>query len=499
MTRLRVTVPAMPKRLLVRTCVATVSVATTLTLVATLPATAAPIDPEAQLIEQLRGSANSFKTGALPGPTPRLATTASANARIASKLVSRSQHKEIGSNYAVNVVDVESGETVWGYRPTASLLPASNMKIVTAVAALRTMGPDKRFTTKVVSLGKGKVLLVGGGDATLGATGMKKLAARLAKKIKADPALLPDLKQPAPVRPATCIRKGKRVKSTKKKPCPLVAQSARRELKIYVDDSLYPAPVRPAGWRSGYEPSVVRPVRALGIDGSYSWDSSAVAANSLAGLMRKKGLYGVYKGRKATPAGAADLASYTGATVADQVRYMLQVSENNVAEMLFRNSAIAKGYYPTWANSEQATREVLAELNVPMGGVQIKSGSGVARNDRLTPIALTTMLRAAADRATYPELETIYYGGGMPLAGRSGTLSSGTGRFTTSPTSCAAGKIRAKTGTLFDTVGLSGLTVGTDGKLKAFSILVNSRPQRYTPLQTRRKVDRIATTVNGCW
>ena len=42
-------------------------------------------------------------------------------------------------------------------------------------------------------------------------------------------------------------------------------------MKVYVDDSLYPSPVRPAGWRGGYEPSVVRPVRPFGIDGDYRW------------------------------------------------------------------------------------------------------------------------------------------------------------------------------------------------------------------------------------
>ncbi|MEI6624382.1 MAG: D-alanyl-D-alanine carboxypeptidase, partial [Actinomycetes bacterium] len=99
----------------------------------------------------------------------------------------------------------------------------------------------------------------------------------------------------------------------------------------------------------------------------------------------------------------------------------------------------------------------------------------------------------------HPELEAIYYGGGLPLAGVSGTLAASNGRFTTKPTVCALGKISAKTGTLFDTIGLSGLTVGTDGRLKAFSILVNSRPQSYSPLATRKQVDRLAATVNGCY
>jgi len=57
----------------------------------------------------------------------------------------------------------------------------------------------------------------------------------------------------------------------------------------------------------------------------------------------------------------------------------------------------------------------------------------------------------------------------------------------------------AKTGTLFDTIGLSGYTRGADGELKVFSALVNDRPQRYSPLSTRQAVDGLVATVNGCW
>lgn len=467
------------------------------------PAHAAQPDPEAQLIQQLRGTADSVKTGALPDIltrlTSRLATTEDANARIAARLPTRSQHKEIGSNFAVNVVDVASGDQIWSYRPTAALLPASNMKIITAVNALRAMGPDKRFTTQVYSLGRGKVLLVGGGDATLGSTGITKLAKKAAKKISADPALVPNLVQPKPYRPSTCVRKGKTVKSTKKRPCPLVTPAPRRQVKVFVDDSLYPTPTRGPGWTGGHEPSVVRPVRALAIDGDYSMDAAANAGAMLANALRKRGLYGIYKAHRTNHAGTTLLSSYTGARLADQLSYMLQVSENNVAEMMYRNTAIAKGYYPTWQNSEKAALDSLQDLGVPTAGLALKDGSGVSRSDRMTTVTETGLLSNIADRTNHPELESIYYGGSLPLAGRTGTLSASTGRYTTSPTSCAAGRIRAKTGTLFDTVALSGLTVGTDGKLKAFSIIVNSRPQKYTPLQTRRMVDRIATTVNGCW
>lgn len=429
-------------------------------------ATSARTDPELSVTAGMRGTADSYRPdlGLLAGRSVRdLVSTASANQRIAKKLPKRSKSKAIGRNYSVNVVDIESGKRIWSRNAKRSLLPASNMKIATAVTALQTMGPDKRFTTRVVSLGRGKVALIGGGDATLGRTGLTSLARQTATALKAQPDLLPS--------------------ST---------------LKVYVDDSYYPAPTRPSGYRGGYEPGIVRPVRALGMDGSYVSDSAKTAANYFSAALRGNGLASKYKGR-ASGSGAPELATYSGAPLADQVRYMLQVSENNISEMLFRNVAVERGYRATWGNSKKAATQVLAEMGVPTGSTNLSSGSGVRRTDRLTPVALTAMLQRVANKDGYPNLASIYYGAGLPLAGVSGTLSSRTGRFTTRPTNCAAGRLRAKTGTLFDTIGLSGIATGRDGKLKAFSVLVNSRPQRVSPLQTRRNVDRIPATITGCY
>ena len=457
----------MPRHFMI--VVSTISATAILATGGALPSSAGAtgnVDPELSVTAGMRGTADWYTPdqGFLSGPSTRAGVpTSAAHRRVAEKLPKRSKSKAIGRHFAVDVVDIESGDRLWSRRKNKRLRPASNIKIVTAVTALQTMGPDKQFTTRVVALGRGKVALIGGGDPTLGGDGLSNLAEQTADAINSRPDLQPNSK-----------------------------------LKVYVDDSYYAKPRRPSGYRSGYEPGIVRPIRALGMDGSYVSDSAKTAAQYFRSELRKQGIVGKYKGR-VSAADAEEIATYSGARLGDQVRYMLQVSENNIAEMLYRNVAVELGYRATWGKSKKAATQVLAEMGVPTKSINVSSGSGVRRTDRLTAVALTTILQRAADKENYPNLEPIYYGNGLPLAGVSGTLSARAGRFTTRPTNCAAGRLRAKTGTLFDTISLSGIATGRDGKLKAFAVLVNSRPQRVSPLQTRRKVDRIPATITGCY
>lgn len=399
----------------------------------------------------------------------RIMSPAQTSARIASLLPGRSRNPAIGRNYAVDVVDVESGGRIWARRPSRPMLPASNMKIVTAANVLRALGPDHAFHTTTTSPGPGVVVLHAGGDATLTSGDLKLLAAQTAQNLQRN-GLEP----------------------------PVLANGNRAWIRVLVDNSLFPSGGSAPGWRSGYVPWVVRPVSALALDGDYSWDPAGNAARAFAAHLRDQG-YGA-KVMGDSTAGGTPVGDHPSRSLRSQVKYMLQVSENNVAEMLYRHVARARGLVPTWRNSRKAGMQSLAEIGVPTGGLSLADGSGVSRNDRLTAVSLTTLLQRIAAAAADPEFEPIHRGGGLPLAGVTGTLSASAGRFTTRPSRCARGRIRAKTGTLYDTIALSGLTVGTDGRLKAFSILVNNRPHgRYSPLSTRRSVDAIAATVTGCW
>src|SRR6478735_9394748 len=68
------------------------------------------------------------------------------------------------------VQDAATGQVLFERGADEARVPASNMKLLTAGAALRVLGPDRRFSTRVLAgPTPGSVVLTGGGDVLLGA------------------------------------------------------------------------------------------------------------------------------------------------------------------------------------------------------------------------------------------------------------------------------------------------------------------------------------------
>ncbi|MGH8894217.1 MAG: D-alanyl-D-alanine carboxypeptidase [Actinomycetes bacterium] len=371
-------------------------------------------------------------------------------------LTSRSTAKNLGDDLAGMVADAETGQEVWSHHPVERQIPASTVKIVTAVNALTTFGPAHRFRTRAMTGATSRrVVLVGGGDPSLSRSDLRRLAGRTAA------ALAPD---------------------------------GRRRVRVDVDDTLFPAPTHAQGWRAGYTIADVSPVRALVVDQHRTWDTSMDAGRLFARMLEREGLRVRAVARRARPAGSAVIARVRGDDVAIQVGYMLRTSDNDVAESLHRLVAVHTGFAASWAGAAEAQVAALARLGVTVAPGSLHDGSGLSRRDRLRPSEVVAVLRTAFDPA-HPELAGLQRGS-LAIAGVSGTLAPSFRRYVTNPTRCAAGLIEAKTGSLSGVIALSGLARGADGRVKVFSFLLNRVPSTLT---TRRAVDRLAATVTGCW
>jgi D-alanyl-D-alanine carboxypeptidase/D-alanyl-D-alanine-endopeptidase (penicillin-binding protein 4) len=81
---------------------------------------------------------------------------------------------------------------------------------------------------------------------------------------------------------------------------------------------------------------------------------------------------------------------------------------------------------------------------------------------------------------------------GLPVAGLTGTLAD---RFDAKAMKQAVGYVRAKTGSLNDTVALAGSVRDHDGRVLVFAVLANNIP---SVAAARATVDKIANQLAKC-
>jgi D-alanyl-D-alanine carboxypeptidase/D-alanyl-D-alanine-endopeptidase (penicillin-binding protein 4) len=370
------------------------------------------------------------------------------------------------------VIDPASRRVLYDQRSRLPLVPASTTKIVTATAALAALGPDHKLTTKVVRSAKG-IVLVGGGDPTLASRPTDGFPTY---------ASLTDLA----ARTATALR-----------------ASGTRRVRLDYDASLYEGPRAAPGWKPNYLPEgSVAPVTALAVDegrarpnaceedatAPRAGDPPLAAAQRFSQALRRHGVQARIGAEVVAPEGAPQVAVVQSPPLRALVEHTLECSDNDLAEALARQVAIARHRPADFAGASQAMHDVLAGLGVA-DGVQVSDGSGLSLSNRITPAALARIVALAA-AGRHPELRAVITG--MPVAGFSGTLAD---RYTGDPTLVGAGAVRAKTGTLSDVSTLAGLAYDADGRLLAFAFMVNN--VRSTSL-ARVALDRLASVLAGC-
>lgn len=365
----------------------------------------------------------------------------------------------LGTQVAASVIDTATGKQLYGRGAATPMTPASTVKIATAAAALSALGPDHRIATTVrLSEDHRTLTLVGGGDPTLTPAALKSLAASAARAVKeAD---------------ATGVR-------------------------LTYDTSRYTGPERHP---IGKNPNIA-PVTALMVDegrvddtdrgpATRSEDPAGDAARAFAAQLKKAGTKVTGAPREArAPGKARTVATHHSAPLAALVERTLTNSDNDIAEALARQTAIAKGESADFAGARRAVTTELKKLQVPTAGARLADGSGLDREGRVTPALLTTLLARAADPER-PGLRPVLTG--LPVAGFTGTLST---RYQDgTDTTGATGRIRAKTGTLSGVNALSGTVVDPQGRLLAFAFLAAGST---APADAEAALDTLAAALTG--
>jgi D-alanyl-D-alanine carboxypeptidase/D-alanyl-D-alanine-endopeptidase (penicillin-binding protein 4) len=152
--------------------------------------------------------------------------------------------------------------------------------------------------------------------------------------------------------------------------------------------------------------------------------------------------------------------------------------------------ALKLGDAPSFQGGATAVFHVLGELGVDLTDSTIYDGSGLSRQNHLTPTTLLDVLRTAAS-PEHPTLREVITG--LPVAGFTGSLQE---RFDDGPTA-ARGRVLAKTGTLTGVHGLAGVATDLDGDVLGF-VMIADRVAVPNTLPARHDLDLMAAALGAC-
>ncbi len=80
-------------------------------------------------------------------------------------IIGQASQKKV--QFAIHIINADSGQTVYSHNPNKSMVPASNMKLVTTAAALHFLGPEYQYKTSI-GLQDQALVIIGSGDPLLG-------------------------------------------------------------------------------------------------------------------------------------------------------------------------------------------------------------------------------------------------------------------------------------------------------------------------------------------
>ena len=176
------------------------------------------------------------------------------------------------------------------------------------------------------------------------------------------------------------------------------------------------------------------------------------------------------------------LAEHLSQPLIEIVRITNKVSQNLHAEMLLRTVGREKLGVASTAAGLKAEKDFLRTAGVVDGDVALSDGSGLARDDLVTPRAAVALLEYDARQSWGPAFLST-----LPVAGVDGTLEN------RMKNSAAAGLLEAKTGAADHARGLSGYATTRGGEYLVFSIFVNNNVQHGT--DATETLDTIATAM----
>lgn len=182
-----------------------------------------------------------------------------------------------------------------------------------------------------------------------------------------------------------------------------------------------------------------------------------------------------------TPPNSLLLATTLSKPLTQLMADTLKPSDNLYADSLYLHTALQlQGAPVNWDLAQPLIKNFIQnQLGIPLHQAAFIDGSGLSRQDLLTPKQTVSLLQLL-----YKKFPLAYeYIAALPISGQDGTLQ----RRFTKP--AQRGMLRAKTGTMKGVVSLSGYLYTANARVIAFSIFINHKAGlkpsitgRYRPL-----------------
>jgi D-alanyl-D-alanine carboxypeptidase/D-alanyl-D-alanine-endopeptidase (penicillin-binding protein 4) len=443
--------------------------------------------------------------------------------------------------WGVSIKSLRTGETLYALNPGTFLMPASNMKVITAAVAAERLGWAATFDTRLVSSAaiengvlRGDLIIVGSGDPSLGgrpgsaaavldswASQLKAAGInRIAGRIIGDDNVLDD----------EGLGQGwawDYLGAGYATPAGGLSFNENTVQLTFTPGAAVGDPVVVGGVPAGHGLTIVSAVvtgardsqtnldyrrlpgsSVLSVTGSVPLERTDVARSVsvdnptlfTAGVVKAAlGVRGIVvdgdpADLDALPvppdlAGSRTLATWTSPPLADILKVQLKVSQNLYADTMLElvgrvpaaDGSIAPG---TAAAGRKAVEETLTAWGIAPGTYLLADGSGLSRYNYLTADVLVRVLthvyQDPKHRGPYTDA--------LPNAGVDGTIG---GRMKGTR---AMNNARAKTGSIANARALSGFVTTADGEPLVFSFIANnfSVPQSQADALVDRMVARLA-------
>jgi D-alanyl-D-alanine carboxypeptidase/D-alanyl-D-alanine-endopeptidase (penicillin-binding protein 4) len=421
----------------------------------------------------------------------------------------------------VVIRSLSTGETLYERSPETLLIPASNVKLLTAASALHLLGPDFTFHTRVSISGEidsqgtlnGSIFVKGGGDPILETPDLEKLAAdvrhmgirRVTGGIVVDDTMfdkvrlgegwawdyLPDYYAAqisalnlnrnvvdVYIFPGKAVGPGVRVelhpslRDYMKVECNAGTIAPGSERTLTVSRKTFENVITVTGGIPFDEPvsdgeektTVEEPALYTG---HVFRDKLTAVGIRVTGGVRAEGV----------PPDARLIASHTSRPLSQVLPLFMKPSDNLIGEVLLKTMGSALKGSGTARAGLEAEMEFLAKIGMDPTAMHVVDGSGLSRLNLITARNLVTLLvYMRAHRHSDIFIDSL------PVAGIDGTLKR---RMRGSP---AQGNVRAKTGTLRHASALSGYVTMASGEPLVFSILMNGHADTNAARKTQDRM-----------